>query len=293
MLHFVRRSMLVTIGVVALAAVAWQCTDSTTQPKARASLAPGAKHASVTQQSVDRAAAARARTKWAAEEHHHAVQRLIAMRKQLKRGRTHAENCAIAWDLIRKELPRFSAAGIVITPALADAARRGAVVGNCAGGAGISAFINAPDPSALSIFNARLPEATGAFANYEAALSAIYNNAYWPWEVEGAANAVVAQAAADGIPLGDLDVVAGVANVATSSAYDWYAYEQSGGFAGVDCTTQCGTELMSIFLQKGSAWRRVGYADLGGAISGGMRGGYQGAVIGGAVSSIISALGLL
>jgi len=295
MFHSFRRFMLVTIGVLGLAVVAWQCTDSTTQPTARVAIATGGKRAAVTQQAVDRAAAARERTKWAAEEHHRVVRRLVAARKQLKRDRTHAENCAIAWDVIREELPRFSAAGFAITPALAEAARRGAAVGACAGGEGISAYINATSASALSIFNAVAlrQQTTGAFANYEGALDAIYNASYWPWEVASAANSVVAQAAADGIPQADLDVVAGVANVAISSAYDWYTYERNGGFRGVDCTTTCDVALMSVFLQKGSAWRRVGYADLGGAISGALRAGFQGAVIGGALSSAISALGLM
>jgi hypothetical protein len=129
------------------------------------------------------------------------------------------------------------------------------------------------------------PGVSGAYEHYGPALEGSFLGASTADQAVAATYAVLNQAAADGLAQPDLDYLALIASVSISSAYQWYEYEQAGGFS--DANVQ---DPMSLFKHM-TKWGRVGVADLGGAMMG-SRGGFWWAVAGGVIASSVAAINL-
>lgn len=249
--------------------------------------------AAVSEEARARAAAARAKVAWMARVHSDFVQDLTKNKVAwLGTGRkSNEKKCAVLWQLLRKYAPRV-AEHAPITPRIVDDVEAYAARHGCAGPSGLMAFVrNVPQdsPSQFSIFGAarRQSEPTGAYQAYTPGLEAAYDNSVHPANVETRSWAVVDQAAADGLSGPDLEALSGFASISVSSSYDWYAYEQSGGFD----PDPPGDE-MSLF-QSGGFWSSLGKCDLLGAMLGGWSGGFGGAVVLGAAASGICALAFM
>lgn len=286
---------IVTVSVCAVIGIASvRCTD---KPSAVGPLrlASRVSHAQITDEARARAQAARAKSAWMGEFHSKAVHEWIEGRKSLGKNANREAKCALAWKVARRYASKAGQQGAlskqVVDELEAYAAKKG-----CRGPSGLaSVSSNTPSTRELSIFGvltAQWEGSTGVYANYEPQLQAAYDYPSTPDDVASVSWAVVDQAAADGIPQPDLEVLAGLASISVSSAYDWYAYEQSGGFSGGGGGTD-DPPVYSVFgtVAPCGKWCKVGWADLGGALWGALvSGGNPGvAFVRGTVVSLITA----
>lgn len=261
--------------------------------------------APVTPAAIERVKAARARVHWVAQLHTDAMNEVRAMGPSWRGGRSHglADRCVVALTVGRRYGSRAADRLGLSARDVASALRASAREHGCAVPADVAALSGrAPSPALLAIYSVMQTAdetLTGEFQNYTPGLDAAYANASTPSDVDYASWAVVYQAAANGLGQADLDVLAAIADIGVSSAYEWYAYELSGGFSGGGGGGDPTQEAMSIFrLGFGPIkWRAVGWSDLGGAIAGalggaagGPAGAFGGAVTRGAVASAVSAL---
>jgi hypothetical protein len=236
-----------------------------------------------------RAALARERTAWMGDVHSAFVQDLTKNRAAwLGRGKkTRAEKCKALWAVLRKYMPRVVEHG-QLTAGAVEAVESYARKNDCHEPSGLMAFASSPQNSAraFSMFGSvGQGHPTGAYYPYYGQLEAVFGWAEHPDQVAAASWAIVNQASADGIPQIDLEVLSGLASIGVSSAYDWHAYEQNGGFNPPP------SEQWSLF-QGMRYWRRIGLCDLFGAFLGGWSGGFPGAVVMGATASGICILSL-
>jgi hypothetical protein len=289
-----RRLVIIAVSVV-LGVAAVRCTDN------QSSVAPrrvGARvsNAKITDEARARARAARTKGAWMGEFHSNAIHDWIEGRKELGKNATLEAKCALVWRLARKYAPKAAEHGALTKEVVDELEAYGAKKG-CGGPSGLDAYISsaAANSRQLSIFGvlkAQWEGATGVYADYEPQLEAAYNNPSTPDDVAAVSWAVIDQAAANGIPQADLEVLAGLASISVSSAYDWYAYELSGGFSGGGGGAG-DVPMYSVFgaLSLCGKWCKVGWADLGGALWGALvSGGNPGvALLRGTVVSLITA----
>jgi hypothetical protein len=233
--------------------------------------------------------AAMAKGTWAGELHRLAMTDLIRDRAGWRGARTRGRSatCAIAWRLAEKYAPMtaqyiVSASSRRVPRMPKDLETK---IGCPAGSGAAFERVVAGWSTQLSLFaqgdSALPPGVTGDYEWYGPALESAYNGAYYPSQVRTRTNAVVAQAAANGLGQPDLEYLAAIGGISISSADQWYDYEQSGGF---------GDERRPLSLFRAmNKWGRVGVADLGGAMMG-SRGGFWWAVAGGLVASSVYAI---
>jgi hypothetical protein len=290
------RALLTGAAGAAIILTSLNCSDA--PPPTSIKPGPATRNAAVGKAARERAAAARARTEWMARVHSEFVHDLTKNKATwLGPGRaTWETKCNALWKLARKYGARV-AQHAPLTPRLVSDVEAYAAARGCSGPSGLQALVTAPSQNAaqqFSIFGHALlqSEPTGAYHEYVPALEGVYNYAVYPSDVASASWAIVDQAAANGIPQADLDVVAGYASISVSSSYDWYVYEESGGFNTNYVDDPTTVQPMSLF-QGGRYWRRLGYCDLGGALVGGWGGGFAGAVVLGFVASGICGLALM
>jgi len=211
---------------------------------------------------------------WMGELHSSAARDLIKELQTLRgRKATLQMRCDAAWRIARKYAPRAAALGALTLDIVRDLETHAAKQG-CRGSSGLAALVvtsreGSSQPLALKAVVALTEVASGAYADYGPQLELAYDLAQTPDDVAVRTWTVVDQAAADGLPQPDLEVLAGLASISVSSAYDWYAYEQSGGFAGDPGGAGDDDEpMLSTSDLRCGKWCRVGWADLGGALWG-------------------------
>ena len=271
--------------------------DITTPQNPLAARAP-LKNAPITANAIARVASARARTSWVAAMHTDAMNEVRAMRDDWRATRPHhkQQRCEAVLRIARRYTERATAHVGMPAGVMNGVARKAAVDHGCAPGADLAMTLPAYSRGAalLSLFSttALTEEVTGEYQNYLGGLDNAYASAGSPDEVSNLSWAVVNQAAANGVGQADLDVLAAIAGVGVSSGYEWYSFQQGGGF------DDPGQDEMSMFARKKLVnWKTVGWADLGGAIVGAIGGAaagppgmFAGAVTRGAIASGIAAL---
>jgi hypothetical protein len=263
------RLLVTAAALAAIVAGAVRCSggDRVQGPDARTREGPSK---ALSPSAAARLSAARARTAWVAELHTAAIRDLTRDRGRFTRLRKAPiqERCAAVWQLVLKYAPLAAErAAVAIGPEIARFARERMHAHGCRGSGYDLPLLAAPaGPRAMSLFGASQAEdeATDAifpplqhldevFASLESMES--------PSEAERLANEIVAEEATV-LRAADLNVVAGSADEATSSAWYWYNFEGNGGFEGGEDPNE-----MSLFrrgpLKK---WGKVGYADAFGMI---------------------------
>lgn len=291
----------VGVLVAALAlGIAISCSDSSSRPTSPRALPSRTSQtkipvlAPITPEAKARAAAARQKGLWAANLHTKAMNEIRQSLKAWRASGPHSRQaaCDAAWGIVRKYLLEAAESAGVAPAALNKSIAAAAPPVGCTSIPPLA--LSEPrmfqGRALLSIFAARTLDdsVTGAWGDYAGGFNDAFNNST-PAAVASAAYAVVDQAAANGIDQADLEVLGGMADATASSAYDWYSEQQSGTFDD-GC---CGGDPMSIFLQRGSAWRIIGWSDVGGLISGAYSTWEFGpqAVLGGATAGMIIASG--
>jgi hypothetical protein len=293
--HAIRRLALGALVATAVVLTTVRCGDGGSPPVApsdrglQASRHDASRAAPVTAEAKERAKHALAKGAWVGEVHRLAMADLIRDRAAWRgaRQRGAAANCAIGWRLAEKYFPMVARhVGPEVgrqTPKMpADLELK---LGCPAGSGQAFERLLAGRNGQLSLFlqEGLPPGVTGAYEQYGPALESAYNSASTPGQVATATYAVVNQAAANGLGQPDLEYLALIAGLSVSSAYQWYEYEQSGGFG--DGSVE---DPFSLFRAMGR-WGKVGVADLGGAMMG-SRGGPWWAVAGGLVASAVTAI---
>jgi hypothetical protein len=234
---------------------------------------------------------ARGRVAWVGELHSEMLRDFMKNKKAWLGKKPSLETrCNVLWRLTHKSIAK-SSEHVPVTKEMIAAAKSEGTKRGCSAPTDLESLVTASAPVAaqsrqLSLFGTIVTqeEPSGAYQDYTPALEAAWNGATTPSAVESASWAVVDQAAAANIPQADLDIVAAAASVSVSSAYDWYAYGQSGGFEGGGGGGG-GEDPMSLFQGWLEKFGTVGKCDLLGALVGAILGGIGGAFIGGFVAS--------
>ena len=283
------RTLLGLLGALTLLIGAIYCANEPTPPKQRVMR--------ITAPALARAQAARTRMAWVGEFH----QELIADFKAHKdawlgNARSRASDCAAAvrvatkYAAVAKAKLGYTAALTVPAGVLNSV---GCPESNAARGVPLMLlWRQGLIVDSASIYDPNTAYVTGAFDSYTGALSAVYGYATTPDQVASATWAVVDQAAADGLDAPDLDVLAGLASLSVSSAYQWYGYQQQGYIIDTSAPTTYldpATPIAAIGF-----WGKLGVVDLGGALMGarggmgaGPAGAFYGALIGGGIASAV------
>jgi hypothetical protein len=261
--------VLAAVAVASLALSVITCTDGTwrAQPDRAAgatrlvapSAAPGATALRAS------AATALARTRWTGGLHDAAMRDLVAHRNDFVRASDPRGDrlCLALERLARKYVPLIDdAAGVSRPQHEKEAAIRSAVAATrrC-GNHGMSIF-GQPRIAVVSRMPVFEDSATGAFDTHLQALQdGVGSTSATPAEVTPVAEGTVN--AASGIPLPDLEIVAGAANLAIGSSQTWYSVGQGGG---LDTLRQ---EPMSVLRQGWLViFTAIVVADVGGCVSG-------------------------
>lgn len=243
-------------GVALLAAACSRDMDPTTPVGVR--VAPDAVQA-LSAGDRGRLQALKARTHWAGDSHHEAMQVVIASVVEHRKARRplpkagSAEHCAI--------LERAGSAALRVLDrhrgiSRSDAGRLALVRRDqdlTACGRGMTVF-GAPAAGLLaaSVATEYDPEVTGAYEAYLDPMDAVVQaSGGSAGTIASGLDAVLAQAIADGVPEGDLLALSSFAGVAVSSAHEWNAFDWAGLGGGDGSCTQtesgCYSAEMSVF----------------------------------------------
>src|SRR5688572_33146152 len=235
---------------------------------------PSPLHA-LTAEQKQRLDAVKARTRWAGEAHHAAMQVVIASIRQGARGgrslpkKGSTGYCSLmesAGDVALTILDRHREVNRSKAMRVA-AIRRNAVTVGCPSAPSVFGPSFAPPSTHLATSQEIDPEVTGAYEAYLGALhTAVTGSNGTVVAVQSGVEAVLTNAVADGIAEGDLLALASFAGVIVSSAEEWNAFDWS--YADGGCGSQgCGEMSVFPIRRVDSRPLKVIGADAGGCLS--------------------------